>query len=123
MSLPALILKSQADRRLKLGHLWIYSNEVDVERSPLKSFESGQQALVCASNGKPLGIVLMNPCGLICVRLCSLDVKFPLHTSLLVHRIKHSLALREMFFTLPLYRLIFGDSDLPPGLVVDSFSD
>ncbi|HEX7762524.1 MAG TPA: hypothetical protein VF433_02785, partial [Cellvibrio sp.] len=31
MNLPVLILKPQADRRLKLGHLWIYSNEVDVE--------------------------------------------------------------------------------------------
>lgn len=123
MSLPALILKSQADRRLKLGHLWIYSNEVDVERSPLKSFASGQQALVCASNGKPLGIVLMNPGGLICARLVSRDEKYPLNKSLLVHRIKQSLALREMIFPQPFYRLIFGDSDLLPGLVVDRFGD
>jgi 23S rRNA (cytosine1962-C5)-methyltransferase len=123
MSLPTLILKSQADRRLKLGHLWIYSNEVDVERSPLKNFTMGQQALVAASNGKVLGIVLMNPPGLICARLVSRDEKYPLNKSLLVHRIKQSLALRELTFTAPFYRLIFGDADLLPGLVVDRFGD
>lgn len=123
MSLPALILKTQADRRLKLGHLWIFSNEVDVERSPLKAFEMGQQALVTTHSGKPLGIALMNPTGLICGRIINRDEKHPLNKSLLVHRIKQSLALRELTFAAPFYRLIYGDSDLLPGLVVDRFGD
>lgn len=121
--MPTLILKSQADRRLKLGHLWIFSNEVDVERSPLKNFAMGQQALVTTNTGKPLGIALMNPNGLICGRLVSRDEKYPLNKSLLVHRINQSLALRELTFNEPYYRLIFGDSDLLPGLVVDRFGD
>lgn len=122
-SMPALILKSQADRRLKLGHLWIFSNEVDAERSPLKNFSMGQQALVTTNTGKPLGIALMNPNALICGRLVSRDEKYPLNKSLLVHRIKQSLALRELTFNQPYYRLIFGDADLLPGLVVDRFGD
>lgn len=122
-ALPQLILKSQADRRLKLGHLWIFSNEVDVERSPLKGFTIGQQALVTTNTGKPLGIALMNPNGLICGRLVSRDENYPLNKSLLVHRIKQSLALRELTFSEPYYRLIFGDADLLPGLVVDRFGD
>lgn len=123
MSLPVLILKSQADRRLKLGHLWIYSNEVDVERSPLKTFEAGAQALVTSHSGKPLGIAVMNPNALICGRLVSRSEKYPLNKSLLVHRINQSLALRELTFDQPYYRLIFGDADLLPGLVVDRFGD
>lgn len=123
MSLPVLVLKPQADRRLKLGHLWIYSNEVDVEKSPLKSFSMGQQALVTAHNGKPLGVALINPNGLICGRLVSRDEKFPLNKSLLVHRIKQALALRELAFDAPFYRLTYGDADLLPGLVVDRFGD
>lgn len=123
MSLPVLVLKSQADRRLKLGHLWIYSNEVEVEKSPLKSFEMGQQALVTAHNGKSLGIALINPTGLICGRLISRDEKYPLNKSLLVHRIKQALSLRELAFDEPFYRLIYGDADLLPGLVVDRFGD
>lgn len=121
--MPQLILKPQADRRLKLGHLWIFSNEVDVERSPLKGFAMGQQALVTTNTGKPLGISLMNPNGLICGRLISRDEKYPLNKSLLVHRINQSLALRELTFNEPYYRLIFGDADLLPGLVVDRFGD
>jgi len=123
MNLPVLVLKLQADRRLKLGHLWIYSNEVEVEKSPLKSFSMGQQALVTAHNGKPLGVALINPNGLICGRLISRDEKFPLNKSLLVHRIKQSLALRQLAFDAPFYRLIYGDADLLPGLVVDRFGD
>lgn len=123
MTLPVLVLKSQADRRLKLGHLWIFSNEVDVEKSPLKNFSMGQQALVTAQNGKPLGIALMNPNGLICGRVINRDENHPLNKSLLVHRIKQSLALRELAFSEPFYRLIYGDSDLLPGLVVDRFGD
>ena len=123
MDLPLLTLKPQADRRLKLGHLWIYSNEVDVEKSPLKSFSMGQQVLVAASNGKPLGVALMNPNALICGRVVNRDVNHPLNKSLLVHRIKQALALRELAFDQPYYRLVYGDSDLLPGLVVDRFGD
>jgi 23S rRNA (cytosine1962-C5)-methyltransferase len=123
MDLPLLALKPQADRRLKLGHLWIYSNEVDTDKSPLKSFTMGQQVLVTGSNGKPLGIALMNPSALICGRLINRDVDHPLNKSLLVHRIKQALSLRELAFAEPFYRLIYGDSDLLPGLVVDRFGD
>ncbi|MDC9719507.1 MAG: RlmI/RlmK family 23S rRNA methyltransferase, partial [Gammaproteobacteria bacterium] len=41
--MPDLILKSKSDRRLRQGHLWIYSNEVDVNKSPLQSFTAGEQ--------------------------------------------------------------------------------
>ncbi len=123
MNLPVLVLKPQADRRLKLGHLWIYSNEVDTDKSPLKAFGMGQQALVTSHSGKPLGIALVNPNGLICGRLVSRDEKYPLNKSLLVHRIKQALALRELAFAEPYYRLIYGDADLLPGLVVDRFGD
>lgn len=121
MDLPLLVLKPQCDRRLKLGHLWIYSNEVDTDKSPLKSFAMGQQVLVVGSHGKPLGIALMNPNALICGRLVNRDADHPLNKSLLVHRIKQALALRELAFPDPYYRLIYGDSDLLPGLVVDRF--
>jgi 23S rRNA (cytosine1962-C5)-methyltransferase len=122
-SLPVLVLNAQADRRLKLGHLWIYSNEVDTARSPLKQFEMGQQALVTTNGGKPLGIALMNPTSLICGRIINRDESHPLNKSLLVHRFKQALALRELTFSEPYYRLVYGDSDLLPGLVVDRFGD
>jgi 23S rRNA (cytosine1962-C5)-methyltransferase len=123
MSLPSLRLKANADRRLRAGHLWVYSNEIDVAATPLHSFEAGDQAILEAAGGKPLGIVAMSPNNLICARLLSRDIKHVLDKSLLVHRLNVALSLRERLFDQPCYRLVYGDSDLLPGLVVDRFFD
>jgi 23S rRNA (cytosine1962-C5)-methyltransferase len=120
-SLPALHLNAHAERRLRAGHVWIYSNEIDTTKSPLKGFEAGQQVLVHAHGGKPLGIAYINPHTLICARLISKD--HLLDKSLLVHRLNIALSLRERIFGEPFYRLVYGDSDQLPGLVVDRFGD
>ncbi|KQO41282.1 class I SAM-dependent rRNA methyltransferase [Pseudomonas chengduensis] len=122
-SLPSLRLKANADRRLRAGHLWVYSNEIDVATTPLHGFAAGDQAVLEAAGGKPLGIVAMSPNNLICARLLSRDVKHVLDKSLLVHRLNVCLSLRERLFDKPCYRLVYGDSDLLPGLVVDRFFD
>ncbi|MFY0658290.1 MAG: class I SAM-dependent rRNA methyltransferase, partial [Neptunomonas phycophila] len=123
MSLNTLILNSGADRRLRAGHVWIYSNEVDNKRSPLKQFAPGEQVLVESSQGKAMGIAYINPNTLICGRMISRDTRYRLDRSLLVHRINIALSLREACFDKPCYRLVFGDSDALPGLVIDRFFD
>ena len=123
MTLPSLRLKANADRRLRAGHLWVYSNEIDTAATPLNGFSAGDQAILEAAGGKPLGIVGVSPNNLICARLLSRDLKHSLDKSLLVHRIQVALSLRERLFDQPCYRLVYGDSDLLPGLVVDRFHD
>ncbi|MRI33131.1 RlmI/RlmK family 23S rRNA methyltransferase [Endozoicomonas sp. OPT23] len=123
MTLKTLRLNKRADRRLKAGHLWIYSNEVDTKASPLKSFEVGELIQIESAEGKPLGSGYINPNSLICGRLVSRDSKYVLDKSLLVHRIKVALSLREALYDSKCYRLVFGDSDGLPGLVVDRFND
>ena len=123
MSLPSLRLKANADRRLRAGHLWVYSNEIDVAATPLSGFQAGDQAILEAAGGKPLGVVGISPNNLICARLLSRDTKHVLDKSLLVHRLNVALSLRERLFDQPCYRLVYGDSDLLPGLVVDRFFD
>lgn len=123
MTLPSLRLKANADRRLRAGHLWVFSNEIDTAATPLAAFQPGDQALLESAGGKPLGIVGVSPNNLICARLLSRDQRHPLDKSLLVHRIKVALSLRERLFQTPHYRLIYGDSDFLPGLVVDRFGD
>ncbi|MFX7306587.1 RlmI/RlmK family 23S rRNA methyltransferase, partial [Acinetobacter baumannii] len=44
--LPRLRLKAQEERRLREGHAWVYSNEVDTAATPLKAFAPGDQAVV-----------------------------------------------------------------------------
>ena len=121
--LPSLCLKKGQERRLIQGHLWIYSNEIDTQKSPLKNFQSGEQVVVQSSQGKDLGIAYVNPHSLISARLVSRKTSVPLDRSLFVHRIKIALSLRERLFSKPFYRLIFGESDLLPGIVVDRFDD
>ncbi len=120
-SLQPLVLNPNAERRLRAGHVWIYSNEIDTKKSPLKNFENGEQVMVYASNGKALGIAYINPHTLICARMISRE--HPLDKSLLVHRLNIALALRERVFGAPYYRLVYGDSDSLSGLVVDRFGD
>jgi 23S rRNA (cytosine1962-C5)-methyltransferase len=123
MSQPILQLKSQADRRLRAGHQWIYSNEVDTAVSPLEGFSSGQQALVVSHQQKPMGTAFVNPKTLICGRLISRNAKLWMDKSLLVHRLNIALSLRQQFYDQPYYRLVYGDSDGLSGLVIDRFND
>ena len=119
----SLRLKKNADRRLKAGHLWLYSNEVDIAETPLKGFQTGEQAIVEAANGKPMGLAYVNPNSLICARIVSRDPSMRLDRSFLVHRLNQALALRQRMFSEPYYRLVHGEGDLLPGLVIDRFGD
>lgn len=116
-------LKANADKRLRAGHLWIYSNEIDVAKTPLKDIEPGQQLEVLNARGKSMGLAYVNPHNLICGRLFSRDKRYWLDKSLLVHRLNIALGLREAMSDQPYYRLVYGDSDFLPGLVVDRFGD
>nr|WP_291188919.1 class I SAM-dependent rRNA methyltransferase [Dokdonella sp.] len=120
---PALYLKRGEDARLRAGHLWVYSNEVDVARSPLSAFEPGEIAAILDHRDKPIGIGYVNPNSLIAARLVSRGVEHALDRSLIVHRLNVALALRERLYSEPYYRLVFGESDGLPGLVLDRFGD
>jgi 23S rRNA (cytosine1962-C5)-methyltransferase len=121
--MKTLALKKYEDRRLREGHLWIYSNEVDTAKTPLKTLEAGEQVIIEDFAGKKLGIATASPNSLICARLINRDVKHPLDKSLIVYRLNQALSLRERFFDEPYYRLVYGDSDGLCGLVVDRFGD
>lgn len=120
MSTKVLRLKNHEERRLLNGHLWIYSNEIDSKKTPLKQFQPGEQAHIETARGKLIGTAYVNPQSLICARLIS-RTKEQLSYQLLLRRIEQALALRNLLFKEPYYRLVYGESDLLPGLVVDRF--
>ena len=121
--MQTLFLGKGAERRVRGGHLWIYSNEVDARRSPLKQFGAGEQVVVQDAGGRALGVAMMNPNHLICARLVSRDSGQPLDRALLTERIACAMAWRERIYARPFYRMVYGDSDFLPGLVVDRFGD
>ncbi|MCN4144799.1 MAG: hypothetical protein LC437_07055 [Thiohalomonas sp.] len=67
--LASLYLNKGRERRLNQGHLWVYSNEIDTQKTSLKSFTPGEQVVVHSHQGKALGIAYINPHSLIAARL------------------------------------------------------
>ncbi len=118
-----LILRKDQERRLLAGHCWIYSNEVDTRETPLKQFAPGQPVEILSDHGRWLGHGYVNPKSLICARLVSRDRHRPLSPALWVERIHVALSLRQRLYPSPFYRLVFGESDGLPGLIVDRYRD
>jgi 23S rRNA (cytosine1962-C5)-methyltransferase len=123
MSYPELFLKKNEDKRLRQGHLWVFSNEVDCQRSPLEQFSAGDLVVVNDNAGKALGVAYINPNALICARLLSRKPNTKIGENFFKARLSQALELRERWFDKPYYRLVFGESDGLPGLVVDRFGE
>ncbi len=123
MNLNKLLLKKNEERRIKSGHLWIYSNEIDTQATPLKSIEVGELVEIYSSQNQFLATAYINPNNLLCGRILSRDKSISVDKSLLVHRLNIALSLRQNLFDKPFYRLVYGESDLLPGLIVDRFGD
>jgi 23S rRNA (cytosine1962-C5)-methyltransferase len=123
MNIAPLRLKKDQERRLLAGHCWVYSNEVDTEATPLKAFEPGQPVALYTNRGRWLGHGYVNPHSLICGRLVGRIHDRPPTPALWVERVRTALELRERLYPRPFYRLIFGESDGLPGLVVDRYGD
>lgn len=121
--LPLLRLKKNEDRRLRAGHLWIFSNEVDTAVTPLRGFTPGDLAVIENARGETLGTAYVNPESLIAARILSRDVRRPIGRAFFTKRLERALALREWAYDRPFYRLVYGESDGLPGLVVDRCGD
>jgi 23S rRNA (cytosine1962-C5)-methyltransferase len=123
MQIKSLRLKKNQDRRLRSGHIWIYSNEVDTAVSPIKSFIPGEEVIVESQNGTILGIAYVNPQSLIMGRLFTRNSEERLNLPFFCRHIEKALALRTRLFNKPFYRLVYGESDNLPGLIADRFGD
>ncbi|ANX03533.1 SAM-dependent methyltransferase [Immundisolibacter cernigliae] len=125
VSFAPLRLKRNEERRLRAGHLWVFSNEVDIAATPLTAFSPGQLVTIESSRGGPLGTAYVNPRSLICARLLSRRVlgNADAVTALLQRRLADALTLRQRLYRTPHYRLVHAEGDGLPGLVVDRYGD
>lgn len=120
---PMLVLKKNEERRLAAGHLWVYSNEVDKSKSPLKTFTAGEQVPVYSSRGKFIAMACVNSHSLICARVYSYRRSEFINQDLIKSRLATALALRDQCFDQPFYRLVHGEGDWLPGLVIDRYGE
>lgn len=121
--LPELRLKRGEDRRLAAGHMWVFSNEVDTARTPLTGFQPGALCRVVSDRDRFLGYAYVNPHSLISARILGRSTAHPPDKSLIVHRLQVAQSLRRSLYEKPFYRLVYGESDGLPGLVLDRFGD
>jgi 23S rRNA (cytosine1962-C5)-methyltransferase len=118
-----LRLKRGEDRRLAAGHLWVFSNEIDTDATPLTAFAPGALAELRTQRDVFVGYVCVNPHALICARILSRDEARPVDGVLIERRLRTALALRERLSSAPYYRWVFGESDRLPGLVLDRYGE
>jgi len=119
--LPPLRLKRNEDRRLQAGHLWVFSNEVDTQQTPLNKLKSGELVRVLAHNDRALGLAYANPSSLITARL--LETWTIPDSRWFEARLRIALALRERLYAEPYYRAVYGEADGLPGLVIDRYGE
>ncbi|MEJ5286631.1 MAG: 23S rRNA (cytosine(1962)-C(5))-methyltransferase [Candidatus Kapaibacterium sp.] len=105
--------------RVEIGHLWIFSNELET----VPKLEPGSIVEVLTSEGKSLGLAFYNPHSLIALRLLKLTIVDDVLRSI-KYRILRAKLLREKIFPNEnCYRLVYAESDCLPGLIIDRFAD
>jgi 23S rRNA (cytosine1962-C5)-methyltransferase len=118
-SLPRLRLQKGRLKRVLSGHPWVFSNELQ-EVPPL---DPGALVHVDGPGGEPLGVGLYNPRTLIAVRWLERDPE-ALPENWLEARLSASAARRQALASgETCARLVFGEADGLPGLVVDRYGD
>ncbi|MGE0048020.1 MAG: class I SAM-dependent rRNA methyltransferase [Acidithiobacillus sp.] len=122
-SYPPLRLRRHEDRRLRAGHVWIYSNEVDTAQTPFAQLEPGSVVQVEDSQGHALGLAHLSPHSLLCARLLTRDVREAIDIGFYRGRLAAALRLRERLLDSPYYRLVHGEGDGLPGLIIDRHED
>ena len=103
------------------GHLWVFSNEVDIASTPLTGFVPGARAQLQSHNNRFLGYAYVNPHALICARIITRRAEQLVDLDLIERRLRVALALRERLTAQPYYRWVFGESDGLPGLILDRY--
>ena len=113
-------LKRGAGRSLKGGGLWIYDNEIDTVSG---SFEDGDIVSVEDFDGYFLGYGYYNPRSTISIRMMSRRKEHPVTEELIRRRVRDAWNYRKDTSDISCTRLIFGEADFLPGIVVDKFGD
>ena len=120
-TLHPIDLKPDSDRRIKAGHLWIFSNEL---KDGFQNLESGEIVEVRAAGGGFVGMATLNPHSLIAARLLTRN-REDIGEDFFRQRIRVAHELRISLFGADEHycRLIYSESDGLPGLIVDRFHD
>jgi 23S rRNA (cytosine1962-C5)-methyltransferase len=120
MSDAVITLKKGEGRALKAGGMWIYDNEIAQVRG---SFANGDLVQVEDFDGYGMGRGFMNTHSKIRVRMMTRNPQQQVNREFLRMRVRDAWTYRKQTVDTDSCRLIFGEADFLPGLVMDKFSD
>ena len=120
MSEAIVTLKKGEGRTIKAGGMWIFDNEIE---SIMGSFTDGDIVVIHDFDGYPMGKGFINRNSKIEVRLLTRNSKQEIDGEFLKQRVKDAWEYRKKTVDISSCRVIFGEADFLPGLVIDKFSD
>ena len=113
-------LKKGEGRTLKAGGSWIYDNEIaNIEGD----FEDGNVLRVEDFDGYPMGWGFINTKSKIQIRMLTRDANAVMDDAFLYNRVKAAWDYRKAVIDTSSCRVIFGEADFLPGLVIDKYED
>lgn len=117
--MPALYLRKNEDKRIKSGHLWVFSNEISrIDGDP----GNGDLVEIYGSNDRFLGSGFYNRNSLIAARILTRDRSVELY-ELLRKKINDAYSLRKTCYPeRESFRMVFSESDFLPGLIIDKYN-
>ena len=113
-------IKKGEGRALKAGGLWIYDNEIDVING---EFKNGDMVMVEDYDGYPLGHGFINANSKIIIRMMSRKKDAIIDDAFIEMRVRNAWEYRKNTVDTSSCRILFGEADFLPGLIVDKFSD
>ncbi|MBM6743184.1 class I SAM-dependent rRNA methyltransferase [Drancourtella massiliensis] len=120
MSFAVVTLKKGEGRMLKSGGAWIFDNEID---SVLGEFDDGDIVLVHDFDGYPMGRGFINRHSKIRVRMLTRNIDQEIDEEFFRMRLKDAWEYRKKTVDTSSCRIVFGEADFLPGMVIDKFSD
>jgi 23S rRNA (cytosine1962-C5)-methyltransferase len=115
-----VILKNKISRRIENGHPWIFANEVNMID---EAVQGGEIVQVFTHDNKQLGKGYINPKSQILVRLLTRDKNEEVNEVFFLNKIKAAWHYRQQIGYKENCRLVFGEADGLPGLVIDKFNN
>ena len=113
-------LKKGQGRTLKAGGAWIYDNEIE---SVNGAFENGDMVTVEDFDGYPLGTGFINTKSKLTVRMMSRKKDAVIDDAFIEMRVRAAWEYRKTTTDTSSCRIIFGEADFLPGIVIDKFAD
>jgi len=120
MDMAEIILKKNEDKRIKQGHLWIFSNEIQiVEGNP----QNGDLVKIYDSQKNFLAQGFYNKNSLISVRILSKENEIDIKELFKQRLISAYNFRKNVYPNRDSFRMVFSESDFMPGLIIDKYND